>query len=69
MDTEAATDTEDKAAEPKKPTEDDSKKPTDNRKTDTCKDKHAAGRPSDCLSMRAYCTNPIYKDLMSQQCP
>lgn len=34
-----------------------------------CKDKNVEGRQSDCPQTKYLCTNPIYKDLMTIQCP
>ncbi|KAI6212547.1 hypothetical protein M3Y94_00039000 [Aphelenchoides besseyi] len=34
-----------------------------------CVDKNAPGRVSDCPRLASYCTNPIYQQLMNEECP
>lgn len=34
-----------------------------------CEDKNAPGRPSDCPKLKYLCDRPLYKDLMSRECP
>ncbi|KAI6243564.1 hypothetical protein M3Y99_00114000 [Aphelenchoides fujianensis] len=40
-----------------------------NNNNGNCVDKNAPGRASDCPRLVAYCTNPIYKPLMDEECP